>query len=96
VCYLLTKTGGNRAAFKFLRHLALSAFILIPLEASDLTHTADILEQYADARIDFVDATIASVSERLNIQRILTLDQRDFSILRPAHVAQFELLPPVG
>jgi len=33
----------------------------------------------------FVDATIAAVAERLQIARILSLDQRDFRIIRPRH-----------
>jgi predicted nucleic acid-binding protein len=43
--------------------------------------------------VDFVDATIAAVAERLNITRILTLDQRDFQIIRPKHSDYFEILP---
>jgi hypothetical protein len=29
----------------------------------------------------------------MNITRILTVDRRDFSIVRPRHVEHFELLP---
>ncbi|MBI5670134.1 MAG: hypothetical protein HZC41_19230 [Chloroflexi bacterium] len=55
--------------------------------------TADLLDQYADSRVDFVDASIAAVAERLNLTRVLTLDQRDFGILRPRHVTRLEALP---
>jgi hypothetical protein len=40
-----------------------------------------------------VDASITAVAERLDITRILTLDQRDFRIIRPRHCDYFELLP---
>jgi hypothetical protein len=38
---------------------------------------------------------IAALSERLQVTRILTLDRRDFQILRPRHIDHFELLPKV-
>ncbi|MDJ1182374.1 hypothetical protein PMH09_04135 [Roseofilum sp. BLCC_M143] len=44
-------------------------------------------------RLDFVDASIAAVAERINVTRILTLDRRDFTILRPRHCDYFEILP---
>jgi len=93
VCYLLTKAGGNRAAASFLRRLPEMKYVLIRLEPEDIERTADLLDQYADSRVDFVDATVAAIAERLHIQTILTLDQRDFGIIRPAHVDFFEILP---
>lgn len=45
------------------------------------------------AVVDFVDITLAAVAERLGIRQILTLDQRDFRILRPRHCEHFELAP---
>jgi predicted nucleic acid-binding protein len=41
----------------------------------------------------FVDATVVAIAERLKIQRILTTDCRDFSLVRPRHCKEFELLP---
>lgn len=34
-----------------------------------------------------------AVAERLKITHILTLDRRDFHIVRPAHSPHFEILP---
>ena len=92
-CYLLTKIGGNWAAAQFLQHIPTSKFILISLSQHDLDRTAELLIKYADTRVDFADATVVAVAERLNITRILTLDRRDFDIIRPAHTDHFELLP---
>ena len=36
---------------------------------------------------------IAATAERLNIKRLLTLDRRDFQLIRPRHCDSFELLP---
>jgi predicted nucleic acid-binding protein len=61
--------------------------------ATDLERVGQILEQYADSQLDFVDAVIVAISERLRITRVLTLDRRDFSIMRPIHCDYFEILP---
>ena len=42
-------------------------------------------------KIDFVDALIAAMAERLNINRLLTLDRPDFLLIRPKHCVSFEL-----
>jgi len=52
-----------------------------------------VLEKYADSQLDFVDAVIFAIAERLNITRVLPLDRRDFSIIRPKHCDYFEILP---
>jgi predicted nucleic acid-binding protein len=93
VGYLLTREGGNRAAAQFLMDLPKSKYRIEALLPEDFQRTAEILFKYADSRVDFVDATIAAVAERKRIIRILTLDQRDFQILRPNHTDHFELLP---
>ena len=61
--------------------------------AEDYLRSAEILRQYSDANLDLVDALIAATAERLNIIRILTLDRRDFQLIRPRHCEGFELLP---
>ena len=77
----------------FIRTLPETKYRIMPLESQDFVRTADLLEKYADSRVDFVDATVAALAERLQVKRILTLDQRDFQILRPKHTEHFELLP---
>jgi len=63
-----------------------------PLQ-QDYSRSADILRQYADANLDFIDALIVAIAERLNIKRLLTLDRRDFQLIRPKPCVSFELLP---
>ena len=63
------------------------------MTAKDLERVNQILEHYADSQLDFVDAVIVAIAERLRITRILTLDRRDFSIMRPRHCDYFEILP---
>jgi predicted nucleic acid-binding protein len=59
----------------------------------DYLRSGEILRQYADANLDFVDALTVATAERLNITRLLTLDRRDFQLIRPKHCSRFELLP---
>jgi predicted nucleic acid-binding protein len=47
----------------------------------DLVRVHQLLEQYADNQLDFTDAAIIAIAERLNITRVYTLDRRDFSII---------------
>jgi predicted nucleic acid-binding protein len=93
VAYLLTRAGGNEATAHFLDGLARTKYRLIALENSDIRRVGELLRQYATARIDYVDTTVVAVAERLEITRILTVDQRDFRMVRPIHCKYFEILP---
>jgi uncharacterized protein len=93
VAYFLTKLGGNRLVAQFLNQLSNAKFQVIPLLDEDLRRTAELLQRYADTRLDFVDATIVAMAERLGVAEILTLDRRDFSLVRPRHTDYFTLLP---
>jgi uncharacterized protein len=93
--YLIGQGGGNRMVAAFLEGLLTrnTKYRLIALEPEDIKRTFEILRQYADSRVDFVDATVLAVAERLNITTILTLDKRDFGLIRPRHTAYMTLLP---
>lgn len=93
VGYMLGRELGNRAFAGFLRHLPETKYRVVALETQDFLRAAEILEQYADTRVDFVDASVVAIAERLRIRRILTLDQRDFRTVRPLHSDYFEILP---
>lgn len=91
--YMLTRAGGNRTAAAFLMGLSTSKYILEALTPEDIRRVAELLEKYADTRVDFVDASVAAVAERLTLTHILTIDRRDFNIIRPLHADFFTLLP---
>lgn len=93
VAYLLGKDAGIPTVIAFLQGLSVSRFQLTGLIEQDINRIAEILEQYQDSRIDFVDATVMAIAERYNSQTILTLDQRDFRLFRPQHCDSFEILP---
>jgi uncharacterized protein len=93
VCYLIASRLGHQAMRLFLGNLAASETQLETLTLTDLERVNQILEEYADSRLDFVDAAIIAIAERLGVTRILTLDRRDFSLIRSRHCDYFEILP---
>ena len=93
VAYLVQRDLGQEDLAKFLDLLASETFVLVELTADDYQRAAQVVRQYADSQIDFVDATLVAVAERLNIVRILTLDARHFRLFRPKHCVSFEILP---
>jgi len=93
VAYLLARDIGNEAAADFIESLATTQLTLETPLQEDYFRCAEILRQYSDAKLDFVDGLIVALAERLNIKRLLTLDRRDFQLIRPKHCASFQLLP---
>ncbi len=91
--YLLARDVGIELAAAFVAGLPHTDLILENPLPADYHRAAFLMRQYADAELDFVDALIVALAERLNITRLLTLDQRDFRLVRPRHCAAFELLP---
>ena len=93
VMYLLTREAGNAVAAHFILTLSATKYRIEPLTSEDIQRSGEIVQQYADSRVDFVDATIIAVAERRNITEILTLDNRDFRMVRPKHCKYFTILP---
>lgn len=91
VAYLLGRDAGIMTVVAFVRGIAASRFNLVALTDADLKRVAEILEKYADSRIDFVDASVMAVVERYASKTILTLDQRDFRLFQPKHCKRFEM-----
>ncbi len=91
--YLLRRDLGGEALAAFLDTLAQSAFQFVEPTPADFRRAAAIVRQYADSEIDLVDAVIMATAERLEITRVLTLDQRHFWMFHPAHCVAFEILP---
>jgi len=93
ISYLISSRLGHRAMRHFVASLAQGATQIEPTTPADLSRIHQILEQYAESQLDFTDAAIVAIAERLKVSRICTLDRRDFSIIRPRHCDYFTLLP---
>jgi hypothetical protein len=60
---------------------------------SDLGRIRALMEQYADLPMDFADASLVALAERLRVFRIFTLDRRGFAVFRPRRGESFEIFP---
>ena len=93
VSYLLGARIGHNAIQTFVDQVKDSPLELVCLERLDLVRVHELLQQYASIELDFVDASITALAERLDVRRILTVDARDFRIIRPRHCDYFDILP---
>jgi uncharacterized protein len=96
VCYLLNEWGGPAVEARFLRDVRPGGLQLAELTTADVARMADLVERYADLRLGGTDASLVAIAERLRIDRIATFDRRHFTVVRPAHVVAFTLLPEVA
>jgi hypothetical protein len=60
---------------------------------SDLGRMRVLMEQYADLPMDFADASLVALAERLKVFRVFTLDRRGFAVFRPRHAESFQIFP---
>jgi predicted nucleic acid-binding protein len=62
-----------------------------PIGPRDRPRIAELLARYSSLPMDYADATLVVLAERLGATRIFTLDRRDFSIYR-AGKRRFEIV----
>lgn len=93
VAFLVRRNMGAHKVSTLIRALRAAPMEWLNPELVDYDRAADIMEQYKDAKLDLVDCVLMAIAERRNIQRILTLDRRDFSLVKPKHCSAFEILP---
>ena len=93
VAYLLGTRLGWEPEARFLGDLASGAFVLEPVHPTDSLRMVELVAQYNDLPLGTVDASVIAAAERRGVNEIATVDRRHFSVVRPAHVSAFELLP---
>lgn len=93
VDYLTSKYLGEPVARAFLQDLADEYFDFLPVDASDLKQALTVMARYQGVPLGLVDASLVALAERYRIPRILTLDRRHFSLIKPETIAYLELLP---
>jgi uncharacterized protein len=93
LAYMVLRELGYEVVVAFLNSLLRGELVVERATRSDLQRATEILEKYADNRVDFVDCLIVAMAERLEIRRILTVDRRHFGVFRPRHCSHFEIIP---
>lgn len=69
-----------------------SAFLLLS-SSPDLRRIGELMQKYQDVPMDFADATLVALGERLDTALIFTLDRRGFSVYRLYGTRPFHILP---
>lgn len=93
VVYLLATRLGTVPEVRFLGDLAGGSFTVEPVAAADWLRIAELVARYRDLPLGTVDDSVVATAERLGIKEIATVDRRRFSVVRPARVDTFTLLP---
>jgi predicted nucleic acid-binding protein len=88
--YLLAFSYRAQAAL--LRFLASGRPRVEALRREDHARSGELIEKYSDRPMDYADATIVVLAERLRTRRVFTLDLEDFRIYR-ANGKTFQIVP---
>lgn len=91
--WLLSSRLGSNAEASFFASITEAGWTLEPLITADFVRIAQLLRQYADSNLGYVDAAVIAIAERLGARSILTLDRRHFGMVRPRHLESFTLVP---
>jgi len=83
----------DRGQANLLRLVESGAFKLAHLDRDDLPRMRELMAKYHDLPMDLADAALVRVAERDQIDRVFTIDRRDFEIYRPARISRFRILP---
>ena len=91
--YMIGRRISAEAEARFFRSIADGDLVIDALIGDDLVLIADLVDTYTDLPLGGTDASLIALAERLRQGTIATLDRRHFSVVRPAHVAGFEIVP---
>ncbi|HTW98518.1 MAG TPA: PIN domain-containing protein [Acidimicrobiales bacterium] len=96
VAWLLGRRAPAGVEEQFLDSIGRGELKVEDARTEDYVRMGDLLSTYRDLRLDAVDAMVVAVAERLEVATVATVDRRDFSVIRPRHVAAFRLVPDLG
>jgi uncharacterized protein len=89
--YLLDFSAAAQGAL--LEMIERSALDIVELLPEDLPAIRRLMKKYRDRPMEFADASLVQVADRLGLTDIFTLDRRDFSVYRLSRRRSFRILP---
>lgn len=92
--YLLGKRVGWAAQEGLWKLVLHGDLILEHPSPSELVRVSELMSKYNDQPMDFADASLVALAERLSIDRIFTVDRRDFSVYRLHGKKPFTVIGP--
>jgi predicted nucleic acid-binding protein len=96
LAWLAFRRGLEPAFAEFLNDVVEGTIRIVDLDSVDYSRVRALSSQYADLPLDFVDAAVIAIVERLDEHKLATLDHRHFRVVRPRHVASLDLLPELA
>jgi uncharacterized protein len=91
--YLIHRQVGPDGEVALYTSIIDGAVVVEPLIGTDWRRIRELVDRYRDLGLGGTDASLVAVAERLGVARVATLDRRHFGVVRPAHVAAFDLAP---
>ena len=91
--YMLVRWEGRAVELALLREVAAGSYELAPFTDGDVAAALAVIERYRDLEIGLTDASLVVLAGRYGTERILTLDERHFRVLRAPSGRPFTLLP---
>ena len=91
--YLVTKKLGTHITRAFFAGVENGDLELLGFDDNDFKRANAIMAKYPSVPLGIADASVMALADRYEIQKILTLDRRHFSLVIPLKMPYFELLP---
>jgi len=70
---------NSRGAYGLMQFIREDFVSIVALSKGDIGRSFELMDQYSDCPMDFADATLISIAERMKIKSVFTLDINDFS-----------------
>jgi predicted nucleic acid-binding protein len=91
--FLVGKRAGRRAALDLVTDVGDGLYELAPMDTRDVAAARDVITRYSDLELGLADASVVVLADRYGTERVLTLDQRHFRVVRTPAGRPFTLLP---
>lgn len=91
VDHLLGARLGHRAQLALYEDIIEGVYLVVDLDIDRYHRVFDLNRRYADLRLGFVDAAVATLSEQLGVRRLATTDRKHFPAI--GRDVPLELLP---
>ncbi|MGI4789339.1 MAG: type II toxin-antitoxin system VapC family toxin [Janthinobacterium lividum] len=92
--YLLWTRVGWVAQEALWRMILRGDLLLEHPSPAELVRMSELMNKYSDRPMDFADASLVALAERLSLNRIFTVDRRDFSTYRLHGKKSFTIIGP--
>ena len=94
VMYLLWRRVGWVAQEAMWRMILRGDLLVEHPSPAELVRISEMMGKYNDRPMDFADASLVALAERLSLDRIFTVDQHDFSVYRLHGKKPFTIIGP--